>query len=86
MERVFASRPQRTGRSTTRRKLAKVLARLERIQKDFNKAHTDGKAVSLADLVVLGGAAAVEQAAKAAGQNVAGPLYARTDGRITRTD
>ncbi len=50
--------------------LAKVLARLERIQKDFNKAHTDGTAVSLADLVVLGGTAAVEQAAKAAGHSV----------------
>ena len=50
--------------------LAKVLARLERIQKDFNKAHTDRIAVSLADLVVLGGTAAVEQAAKAAGHSV----------------
>jgi catalase-peroxidase len=50
--------------------LAKVLARLERIQKGFNKAHTDGKALSVADLVVLGGAAAVQQAAKAAGHSV----------------
>ncbi|MGZ8375040.1 MAG: catalase/peroxidase HPI [Nitrospira sp.] len=67
--------------------LAKVLARLERIQKDFNKAHTDGKALSLADLVVLGGAAAVEQAAKAAGQNVAVPFTpGRMDASQEQTD
>jgi catalase-peroxidase len=67
--------------------LAKVLARLERIQKGFNKAHTDGKALSLADLVVLGGAAAVEQAAKAAGQNVAVPFTpGRMDASQEQTD
>jgi catalase-peroxidase len=59
--------------------LAKVLARLEGIQKDFNKAHTDGKAVSLADLVVLSGAAAIEQAAKVAGHSVQVPF---TPGRM----
>jgi catalase-peroxidase len=67
--------------------LAKVLARLERIQKDFNKAHTDGKAVSVADLVVLGGAAAVEQAAKAAGHSVQVPFTpGRMDASQEQTD
>jgi catalase-peroxidase len=67
--------------------LAKVLARLEGIQKDFNKAHTDGKAVSLADLVVLGGAAAVEQAAKAAGHSVQVPFTpGRMDASQEQTD
>ncbi|MBH0205080.1 MAG: catalase/peroxidase HPI [Nitrospira sp.] len=62
--------PQKDWPINNPEELAKVLARLERIQKDFNKAHSDGKAVSLADLVVLGGTAAVEQAAKAAGHSV----------------
>jgi catalase-peroxidase len=67
--------------------LAKVLARLERIQKGFNKAHTDGKAVSVADLVVLGGAAAVEQAAKAAGHSVQVPFTpGRMDASQEQTD
>lgn len=62
--------------------LAKVVVRLEGIQTNFNKAHTDGKAVSLADLVVLGGAAAIEQAAKAAGHSVQVPF---TPGRMDAT-
>jgi len=49
--------------------LAKVLQKLEDIQSDFNKTQKDGKKVSLADLIVLGGAAAVEQAARSAGYN-----------------
>lgn len=47
--------------------LAKVLAKLEEIQKEFNKAQSGGKKVSLADLIVLAGCAAVEKAAKDAG-------------------
>jgi len=66
--------------------LAKVLPRLEELQKDFNK-RTDGVKVSLADLVVLGGSAAVEQAAKAAGLDVEVPFTAgRTDASQQQTD
>jgi catalase-peroxidase len=54
--------------------LAKVLQKLEGIQSDFNKTQKDGKKVSLADLIVLGGSAAVEQAAKSAGYNVKVPF------------
>ena len=59
--------------------LAKVLAQLEGIQNDFNRAQSKGKKVSLADLVVLGGVAAVEQAAKTAGYPVKLPF---TPGRM----
>jgi catalase-peroxidase len=61
--RASVSRRRRTGRSTSRKQLAKVLEKLEAIQKEF-KAQTGGKKVSLADLIVLGGNAAVEKAAK----------------------
>jgi catalase-peroxidase len=71
--------PQKDWPVNNPEELAKVLARLEGIQKDFNKTHADGKAVSLADLVVLGGAAAIEQAAKAAGHSVQVPF---TPGRM----
>ena len=50
--------------------LAKVLKKLEKIQQDFNKSLSGGKKVSLADVIVLGGSAAVEQAAKKAGHKV----------------
>jgi len=68
--------------------LAKVLAALEGIQADFNKAQAGGKkAVSLADLIVLGGCAAVEQAAKAAGFDVQVPFTpGRTDATQAHTD
>jgi catalase-peroxidase len=59
--------------------LAKVLSKLEAIQKDFNTSATGGKKVSLADLIVLGGTAAVEKAAKDAGVNAAVPF---TPGRM----
>lgn len=59
--------------------LAKVLNRLTDIQENFNKAQSNGKKVSLADLIVLGGAAAVEQAAKTAGYSVDVPF---TPGRM----
>jgi catalase-peroxidase len=54
--------------------LAKVLQALERIQKEFNASQSGGKKVSLADLIVLGGGAAVEQAAKKAGHDVKVPF------------
>ena len=54
--------------------LAKVLQKLEAIQKDFNGSQSGGKKVSLADLIVLGGCAAVEAAAKKAGHDVQVPF------------
>ena len=54
--------------------LAKVLQKLETIQKDFNASQSAGKKVSLADLIVLGGGAAIEKAAKAAGRDVKVPF------------
>jgi catalase-peroxidase len=69
------------------RELAKVLQRLEAIQKDFNHAQPGGKKVSLADLIVLGGGAAVEQAAKKAGYDVQVPFTpGRTDASQDQTD
>lgn len=66
--------------------VTKVIAKLEEIQKDFNKTG-GGKKVSLADLIVLGGAAAVEQAAKAAGNNVSVPFKpGRMDASQEQTD
>jgi len=59
-----------------------VIAELERIQADFNGAQTGGKRVSLADLIVLGGAAGVEAAARAAGHDVTVPF---TPGRTDAT-
>jgi catalase-peroxidase len=67
--------------------LAKVLKRLQGLQEDFNRAQTGGKKVSLADLIVLGGAAAIEQAAKKAGYDVKVPFTpGRTDASQEQTD
>jgi catalase-peroxidase len=67
--------------------LGKVLSALEKIQGEFNAAQKDGKKISLADLIVLGGCAAVEQAAKAAGQAVEVPFTpGRTDASQEQTD
>ena len=67
--------------------LAKVLKKLEAIQAAFNKSAKGGKKVSLADLIVLGGAAAVEKAAKAAGVNVKEPFApGRVDASQEQTD
>ena len=67
--------------------LAKVLAKLEEIQKDFNGAQSGNKRVSLADLIVLGGCAAVDAAAKKAGHEVKVPFAAgRTDASQEQTD
>jgi len=67
--------------------LANVLRTLEGVQKDFNDSRTDAKAVSLADLIVLGGCAAVEQAAKVAGRDVQVPFSpGRTDADQEHTD
>jgi catalase-peroxidase len=67
--------------------LASVLETLEGIQKAFNSAQSGGKKVSLADIIVLGGCAAVEQAAKNAGHNVTVPFTpGRTDASQEQTD
>ena len=67
--------------------LATVLQKLETIQKAFNDAQSDGKTVSLADLIVLGGCAAVEAAAKKAGHDVTVPFSpGRTDASQEQTD
>jgi catalase-peroxidase len=67
--------------------LADALAKLEAIQKQFNASQSGGKKVSLADLIVLGGCAAVEQAAKAAGHTVKVPFTpGRTDASQEQTD
>src|SRR6185295_17443766 len=67
--------------------LAKVLATLEHIQSEFNAGRQDGKQVSLADLIVLGGCAAVEQAAKLAGHEIQVPFSpGRTDASQEQTD
>lgn len=67
--------------------LAKVLQTLEAIQKDFNASQTGGKKVSLADLIVLGGGAAIEKAAKNAGHDVEVPFApGRMDASQEQTD
>ncbi len=66
--------PQKDWEVNNPAELAKVLKTLEAIQRDFNGANNGGKQVSLADLIVLGGCAAVEQAAKNAGHDVMVPF------------
>ncbi len=79
--------PQNDWQVNDPAQLANVLATLERIQSSFNSARTDGKSVSLADLIVLGGCAGVEQAAKAAGFKASVPFLAgRGDAREDQTD
>jgi catalase-peroxidase len=79
--------PQKDWEVNNPAELSKVLPRLEAIQKEFNGAPSGGKKVSLADLIVLGGNAAIEQAAKSAGYNVEVPFTAgRADASETQTD
>ena len=67
--------------------LAKVLSALEQVQADFNRKARGGKQISLADLIVLGGAAAIEKAAMAAGHDVTVPFVpGRTDASQEMTD
>ena len=68
-------------------KLKKVLLILEKIQKEFNTAQSDGKMVSIADLIVLGGCAGIEQAAKQAGYEIQVPFTSgRGDATLEQTD
>ena len=79
--------PQRNWEVNQPAELAKVLQALEAIQKDFNTAQSGGKKISLADLIVLGGCAAVEQAAKKAGRAVKVPFSpGRMDASQEQTD
>ncbi|MEX0427711.1 catalase/peroxidase HPI [Nocardioides sp. DS6] len=79
--------PQRGWAVNEPDRLATVLTRLEEIQVEFNAAQTGGKKISLADLIVLGGSAAVERAAKDAGVEVTVPFHpGRTDATQDQTD
>jgi catalase-peroxidase len=79
--------PQKDWEANEPAQLAKVLEALEKVQHDFNTAQSDGKTVSLADLIVLGGCAAVEQAARNAGHNITVPFApGRTDASQEQTD
>ena len=79
--------PQKNWEANQPAQLAKVLGVLEAIQADFNKSQSGGKKVSLADLIVLGGCAAIEKAAKNAGHTVTVPFTpGRTDASQEQTD
>ena len=79
--------PQKDWEANNPAELAKVLPVLERIQTDFNNAQSGGKKVSLADLIVLGGCAAVERAAQDAGFDITVPFApGRTDASQEQTD
>ena len=79
--------PQKDWEANQPARLAKVLKALEGIQQAFNSAQTGGKKVSLADLIILGGAAAIEQAAKKAGHEIAVPFTpGRSDASQEQTE
>src|SRR5689334_13459744 len=79
--------PQKDWEVNQPAELAKVIQKLEAIQKDFNSSQSGGKKISLADLIVLGGCAAVEAAAKKAGHDVKVPFTpGRTDASQEQTD
>ena len=79
--------PQKEWEVNQPAELSKVLAKLEAVRKEFNAAQSGGKKISLADLIVLAGGAAVEAAAKKAGQDVKVPFSpGRTDATQDQTD
>jgi catalase-peroxidase len=79
--------PQRDWEVNNPAELAKALDALESVQQSFNGSRTDGKKVSLADVIVLGGCAAVEEAARRAGHDVRVPFTpGRTDASQEQTD
>ena len=79
--------PQKDWEVNQPAQLATVLQKLEQIQTDFNNAQSGGKKISLADLIVLGGCAAVEAAAKNAGHNITVPFTpGRADASQEQTD
>ncbi len=83
----IALAPQKDWEVNNPAQLAKVLEALKGVQADFNNAQSGNKKVSLADLIVLGGAAAIEKAAKDAGSTINVPFAAgRTDAAQEQTD
>ncbi len=79
--------PQKYWEVNNPAQLAKVISTLEGIQSDFNSLHTGGKQVSIADLIVLGGCAAIEKAAQTAGHNITVPFTpGRADAAQEQTD
>jgi catalase-peroxidase len=79
--------PQKFWEANNPAHLSKVLDTLESIQQAFNKSANGGKQISLADLIVLGGCTAIEEAAKKAGQNIDVPFKAgRADASAEQTD
>ncbi|WP_341231169.1 catalase/peroxidase HPI [Nocardioides salarius] len=79
--------PQKDWEANEPEELASALATLERVQQEFNDAQSGGKRISLADLIVLGGVAAVEQAAREGGVEVTVPFRpGRTDATAEQTD
>ncbi|HEY5690393.1 MAG TPA: catalase/peroxidase HPI [Cyclobacteriaceae bacterium] len=79
--------PQMNWEVNNPKQLTKVLEKLESIQKDFNKAQTGGKEVSMADIIVLAGCAGIEKAAKNAGHNIEVPFTpGRADASQAQTD
>jgi catalase-peroxidase len=79
--------PQKNWEVNNPAQLSKVLTALEKLQNEFNSAQKDGKKISLADLIVLAGCAAVERASKDAGYDVAVPFTpGRMDGSQEQTD
>jgi catalase-peroxidase len=79
--------PQKDWDANDSREIDRVIGRLERIQRDFNRDQSDDTRVSLADLIVLGGAAAIEEAARQAGHSVQVPFTpGRTDASQEQTD
>ena len=79
--------PQKDWEVNQPAQLATVLAKLEAIQQEFNASQSGGKKVSLADLIVLGGSAAIEKAAKDAGHDIKVPFTrGRTDASQAQTD
>ena len=78
--------PQKDWEVNQPAQLATVLQKLEAIQKEFNASAAGGKKVSLADLIVLGGGAAIEKAAKEAGHRREGSLHAGPHGRLAGAD
>jgi catalase-peroxidase len=79
--------PQRDWEANEPARLSAVLKAFEKIQQDFNRSQSGGKKVSLADLIILGGCAAVEEAARKAGHDVTVPFApGRTDASQEQTD
>ena len=79
--------PQKDWKANNPSQLQQVIETLEKIQKEFNSANTDGKQVSIADLIVLGGNAGIEKAAKNANHDIKVPFTSgRTDALQEQTD